>query len=54
MSAALPLIGAGEPLSALLSELESTDAVLVVADGTPRGVLSRPDVLGFLAARKDR
>jgi len=54
MSDPLPLIGAGEPLSALLSELETADAVLVVADGTPRGVLSRPDVLGYLATTKER
>ncbi len=50
MSPVLPLIGSGEPLSALLDELHGADAVLVVHDGTPRGILSRQDVLGFLAA----
>jgi cystathionine beta-synthase len=50
MSPVLPLIGSGEPLSALLDELQKADAVLVVTDGTPRGILSRQDVLGFLAA----
>ena len=54
MSPVLPLIGGGEPLSALLAELERADAVLVVIDGTPRGVLSRPDVLGYLATRRER
>ncbi|HMJ75451.1 MAG TPA: cystathionine beta-synthase [Iamia sp.] len=50
MSPVLPLIGSGEPLSALLEELNRADAVLVVTDGTPRGILSRQDVLAFLAA----
>ncbi|NLD76968.1 MAG: cystathionine beta-synthase [Acidimicrobiales bacterium] len=50
MSPPLPLIGGGEPVTSLLSELEKADAVMVVIDGTPRGVLSRQDVLGFLAA----
>ena len=54
MSPTLPLIGGGEPLSALLAELERADAVLVVVDGTPRGVLSRPDVLGYLSTRRER
>ena len=54
MSPVLPLIGGGEPLSALLAELEGADAVLVVIDGTPRGVLSRPDVLGFMATTNRR
>lgn len=54
MSPVLPLIGGGEPLSALLAELERSDAVLVVIDGTPRGVLSRPDVLGYMASRSER
>jgi len=54
MSPVLPLIGSGEPLSELLSELERADAVLVVHDGRPQGILSRPDVLGFLAARSAR
>jgi cystathionine beta-synthase len=51
MSPPLPLIGGGEPISSLLAELEKADAVMVVVEGTPRGVLSRQDVLGFLATR---
>jgi cystathionine beta-synthase len=54
MSPVLPLIGSGEPLSALLDELNRADAVLVVTDGTPRGILSRQDVLAFLAAAAGR
>jgi len=54
LTAPLPLSGAGEPLSALLAALETADAVLGVAAGTPRGVLSRPDVRGYLATTKER
>jgi cystathionine beta-synthase len=49
MSAPLPLIGGGEPLSALLDALEGAGAVLVLEDGKPHGVVTRQDVLGFLA-----
>jgi cystathionine beta-synthase len=44
----LPLVGAGEPISAAREQLESADAVLVVEDGKPVGVLTRADLLGFL------
>ena len=30
-------------------ELETADAILVVDDGKPAGVLTRADLLGFLA-----
>jgi cystathionine beta-synthase len=49
MSAPLPLIGGGESLTALLSTLEHTDAVVVLEDGKPQGVVTRQDVLGYLA-----
>ncbi len=49
MSAPLPLIGAGEPLSALLGELQKADAVVVLHDGRPYAVVTRQDVLGYLA-----
>ncbi len=49
MSAALPMIGAGEPVSAAMVALEKADAAVVLDDGKPRGVLTRQDVLGFLA-----
>jgi cystathionine beta-synthase len=48
MEAGLPLVGAGEPVSSAREELESSDAVLVVEDGKPVGVLTRADLLGFL------
>ncbi len=48
MSAPLPLVGAGEPVSTARRELESWDAVMVVDDGLPAGVLTRADLLGFL------
>jgi cystathionine beta-synthase len=49
MSPALPLIGAGEPLSALLTMLQHADASVVLEDGKPRGVVTRQDVLGYMA-----
>jgi cystathionine beta-synthase len=49
MSPPLPLIGGGETLSALLTLLEHADAVVVLEDGKPQGVVTRQDVLGFMA-----
>jgi cystathionine beta-synthase len=51
MSAPLPTIGAGEPVSAVMTALSSADAALVLLDGKPAGVVTRHDVLGFLAGR---
>ena len=48
MSPALPLVGAGEPVSTARHILETEDAVLVISDGKPVGVLTRADLLGFL------
>ena len=45
----LPLVGAGSPVSAARKELQASDAILVVDDGKPVGVLTRADLLGFLA-----
>jgi cystathionine beta-synthase len=50
MSAPLPIVGAGEPVSAATAALEKSDALLVHDDGKPAGVLTRQDLLGFLAA----
>lgn len=44
----LPLVGSGEPVGTARHELEAADAVLVVDDGKPVGVLTRADLLGFL------
>jgi cystathionine beta-synthase len=49
MSPGLPLVGSGEPVSTARHELEGSDAVLVVEDGKPVGVLTRADLLAFLA-----
>jgi cystathionine beta-synthase len=50
MSAPLPIVGSGEPVAAATSALEKADAVLVHDDGKPSGVLTRQDLLGFLAS----
>jgi cystathionine beta-synthase len=49
MSAALPIIGSGEPVSAAIDALGAADALLVHIDGKPAGVITRQDVLGHLA-----
>jgi cystathionine beta-synthase len=49
MSAPLPMIGAGEPVAAAVEALQASDAAIVVEDGKPAGVISRQDVLGYLA-----
>ncbi len=51
MSPPLPTIGAGEPVSVAMSALSSADGALVLVDGKPAGVVTRHDVLGFLAGR---
>ena len=50
MSAPLPIVGAGEPVTAATAALEKSDALLVHEDGKPAGVLTRQDLLSFLAA----
>jgi cystathionine beta-synthase len=49
MGPGLPLVGAGEPVAVARHELEGSDAVLVVDGGNPVGVLTRADLLSFLA-----
>jgi cystathionine beta-synthase len=48
MAGALPLVGAGEPVDAARRSLEFADAVMVVNDGRPVGVLTRHDLLGAI------
>jgi cystathionine beta-synthase len=48
MSAPLPMIGAGEAVSAAVAALEKADAAVVLDDGKPAGILSRQDLLAFL------
>jgi cystathionine beta-synthase len=50
MSAPLPLVGAGEPVDVARHALETVDAVMVVDDGKPVGVVTRHDLLGFFAS----
>ncbi|SCD90270.1 cystathionine beta-synthase [Streptomyces sp. ScaeMP-e83] len=52
MSAPLPQVGSGEPvedLMAALSGADGADAAIVLVEGKPKGVVSRQDVLAFLA-----
>ena len=49
MSLPLPMIGSGEPISAAVSALEKAGAALVLVDGKPTGMITRQDVLTFLA-----
>ena len=49
MAAAFPLVGSGENIPAVRAALEVSDAVMVVDDGKPAGVLTRADLLNFLA-----
>ncbi len=49
MSLPFPLVGAGEDVATARTALESADAVMVIEDGKPVGVLTRADLLAFLA-----
>jgi cystathionine beta-synthase len=49
MEAAPPMVGVGEPVSAVVERLDSCPAVLVLDGGHPVGILTRQDVLTFLA-----
>lgn len=50
MDAPFPLVGSGEELPVVRAALETSDAVMVVDDGKPAGVLTRADLLSFLAS----
>jgi len=49
MSAPLQPIGSNEPVSVAIAALEKADALLVQEDGRPVGVVTRQDLLSFLA-----
>jgi cystathionine beta-synthase len=49
MRPAVPMIGIGEPVPRVVAQLERAPAVLVLDGGHPVGLLSRSDVLAFLA-----
>ncbi|WP_286928327.1 MULTISPECIES: cystathionine beta-synthase [Aeromicrobium] len=46
MEPPLPIIGSGEDLSAALDAFKGSDALMVVDEGKPLGVLTRHDLLG--------
>jgi len=52
MSPPLPTIGGSEPVSSALKALSGADGALVLIDGKPAGVITRHDLLGFLAGRR--
>ena len=49
MGAPLPLVGSGEDVPRAAARAGDADAVMVVDDGKPVGVLTRADLLAFLA-----
>ena len=49
MSPILPMVGAGEPVQAAVEALGDADALVVIDDGRPVGVITRQDVLAYLA-----
>ncbi|MER7763859.1 cystathionine beta-synthase [Streptomyces sp. NPDC097619] len=49
MSSPLPQVGSGEPVSDLMAALGKADAAIVLVEGKPKGVVSRQDLLAFLA-----
>ncbi|HEV2372052.1 MAG TPA: cystathionine beta-synthase [Streptosporangiaceae bacterium] len=50
MSPPLPMVGSGEQVSRAVAALEKADAAVVLVDGRPQGMITRQDVLTFLAA----
>ncbi len=50
MAPVLPSIGVGEPVEKAYADLADADALLVLDDGKPVGVVTRHDLLGFLAS----
>ena len=49
MSPPLPIVGARESVHAAIGALQQSDGVVVIEDGRPIGVLTRQDLLGYLA-----
>jgi cystathionine beta-synthase len=49
MSPPLPMVGSGEPVSRAVAALEKAGAAVVLVDGRPEGMITRQDVLAFLA-----
>jgi cystathionine beta-synthase len=51
MTAPMPNVGFGEPIGRMVACLDQGPSVLVLEGGHPIGVITRSDVLGFLASR---
>ncbi|GAB2746520.1 cystathionine beta-synthase [Amycolatopsis magusensis] len=51
MSPPLPTMGAGEPVGSAMTALTAADGALVLVDGKPAGVVTRQDLLAFLAGK---
>jgi cystathionine beta-synthase len=49
MSAPLPQVGSGEAVGDLMEVLQGADAAIVLVEGKPTGVVSRQDLLAFMA-----
>jgi cystathionine beta-synthase len=49
MSEPLPMLGAGDPVSKAVSLLEKSGAAVVLDHGKPSGLITRQDLLAFLA-----
>ena len=49
MSPPLPTVGSGETVSSVVHALEGAGAAVVFVDGKPAGLLTRQDLLTFLA-----
>jgi cystathionine beta-synthase len=52
MEPPLPTVGAGEPIDVVVSALDEAPAVVVIDAGHPVGVLTRSDVLEFVAGTR--
>jgi cystathionine beta-synthase len=50
MSAPLPVVGSGEPVSSAVRAMEKAGAAVVLVEGKPAGMITRQDVLTYLAA----
>ena len=52
MASPFALVGSGENIATLRAALHDSDAVMVIDDGKPVGVLTRADLLAFLAGER--
>jgi cystathionine beta-synthase len=49
MSPPLPMVGSGEPVSSVVRAMEKAGAAVVLVEGKPAGMITRQDVLTYLA-----